>query len=476
MDAEAISRAAEERYARLKSASDVAEAGSDNAAAVIAARAWAEGFPANIAPAHRLSAAYRRAGDLPAALDALQRGVRQNPADLSLLKAATKISALIGDLESAVEWGLACADLEADAEKRETLVQVGRWRLVLADAAGAKLAFEEAIALGEPREKHRPQFAHIAYLQRERAAGLAFLDAEEAENAPTQITQTLRQKLNTVPERTGTPPKRLRSAATAELQAYAAASNTPVGEATPDATRLITEAGDILIERVADSRSLLLAFGGLSTMFGGTAEDMGFLVRTVRINALFVSDPQRLLMLGGFSSIGDYWQTIGWLKDLKQAWSIEHIYCLGLSGGGYPAIRYGLDLDATRVLTFAAPTEISPTITQTDTRATAIAHRILTRRPHMCVNLRDELAKRGKNAPEIINYYGADMPEDSYHGRNIEGLPTVSSRAVTNFGSHGVIRWLKQSGIFREILREFLREASAVADGAPPLRSTWKAG
>jgi hypothetical protein len=224
-----------------------------------------------------------------------------------------------------------------------------------------------------------------------------------------------------------------------------------------------------LIERVPDSRALLVAFGGLSTMFGGTAEDMGFLVRTVRLNALFVSDPQRLFMLGGFTSIGGYWQTIGWLKDLKQAWSIDHIYCLGLSGGGYPALRYGLDLGATRILTFAAPTEITPTITQIDKRATALAHRVLTRRRHMCVNLRDEIAKLGAAAPEIINYYGAEMPEDACHGRNIEGLPTVSSRPVSGLNSHAVIAWLKQSGKFNTILHELLREVS-------PLRATWQAG
>lgn len=476
MDAEAVTRAAEERYARLKSALDAAEAKGDEAAALRAALAWAEAFPEHAAPAHRLSAVHRKRGDLRAALDALQRAMKHHPNDLPLLKGASKLCALIGDLDSAVEYGLACADIETGDEKRESLVQIARWRLSLADAAGASQAFEAAFALGEPRERHRTSFAHIAYLQRDRAAGLAWLDAEQAENGVTATIETLRQKLNAIPERTAQPATRLRSPATSELKAYAAASNVPTGAANVAATRLITEAGDILIERVPDSRALLVAFGGLSTMFGGTAEDMGFLVRTVRVNALFVSDPQRLFMLGGFASIGEYWQTIGWIKDLKQAWGIDHLYCLGLSGGGYPALRYGLDLGATRILTFAAPTIITPTITETDKRATALAHRVLTRRPHMCVNLRDEIAARGAAAPEIINYYGADMPEDAHHARNIEGLPTVSSRPVDGLASHGVIGWLKQNGVFRDILKEFLREASA--GDAPPgqpiaLKASW---
>jgi pimeloyl-ACP methyl ester carboxylesterase len=234
----------------------------------------------------------------------------------------------------------------------------------------------------------------------------------------------------------------------------------PTAALDAEKTRLITPAGDILFERVPDSRSLLLAFGGLSTMFGGVAEDMGFLVRTTRVNAMFVSDPQRLFMLGGFTSVGDYHATIAWLKALRETWRIENFYCLGLSGGGYPALRYGLDLGARRILTFAAPTEITPGITQIDTRATALAIRVLNRKPEMCVNLRPEIAKQGDAAPEIINYYGAEMTEDAYHARNIEGLPTVSSRAVTGLDSHAVIRWLKDSGSFRDILAEFLRDAA----------------
>ena len=476
MDAGAITRAAEERYAQLKSALDAAEAKGDEAAALAAATMWVEAFPQHAKPAHRLSAVHRRRGDLPAALAVVQNALTHHPSDATLLKGASKICALIGDLDSAVEYLLVCADTEIGAEKRESLVQIARWRLGLADAAGARQALEEAIALGETAERHRLSFAHIAYLQRDRAGGLALLDAEDAENGATPTTQLMRQRLQSLAaERGAQPAIRLRSPATEELKAYAAASNVPTGEASAAATRLITEKGDILIERVPDSRALLVGFGGLSTMFGGMAEDMGFLAQTVRVNTLFVSDPQRLLMLGGFASIGEYWTTIGWIKDLKQAWGIDHIYTLGLSGGGFPALRYGIDLGATRILTFAAPTELTTSLSQIDKRGTAFLHRLWTRRPHMCVNLRDELATLGAAAPEIINYYGAGMPEDAYHARNIEGLPTVSSRPVEGLASHAVIVWLKQSGAFHDILHEFLREAAQPAEAVPsaPLKASW---
>jgi tetratricopeptide (TPR) repeat protein len=476
----------EERYARFKQASDDAEAKGDNGAALAVSNEWFEAFPQHATPALRLSEALRRDGNFATALAVVQQALTHHPADALLLRRASKLCARLHDLDSAIEYQLIAAEIPE--ETRASMVRIVGYRLTLADAAGARQALEQAIAAGEPRDKHRLELAHIAYLQRDRAGGLALLDAEEAETGPSQALENLRKKLHQLEaERSATAePVRLRSPATSELKAWADATNVPTGELNTDATRLITEAGDILLERVVGSRGLLIAFGGLSTMFGGTAEDMGFLVRNARVNAVFVSDPQRLFMLGGFASIGEYWTTIGWLKDLKQAWSIDHIYCLGLSGGGYPALRYGLDLNARRILTFAAPTKITPDITQVDKRATALAHRVLTRRPHMCVNLRDEIAKLGTAAPEIINYYGSDMPEDAYHARNIEGLATVSSRSVPGLASHGVIAWLKQSGAFRDILHEFLRETAAPAEPpapsaepAPPppahtpLKATW---
>jgi len=462
-------------YSRLKREFESAEGAGDKERVFRAGQAWVDAFPEHVTPANRLAEAHRRHGDLQSALTVIQRTLAHHPKDAMLLKRASKYCAHMHDLDSAIEYQLMCAEIPE--ETRECMLEAARYRLTLADARGAREALEAAFAAGEPRDNHRLSLAHVAYLLRDRAGGLALLDAELAAQGSSATLDNLRAKLEQLgPERAREAPIRLRSPATAELKAWADQANVQTGKPDASATRLITEAGDILIERVPGSRAMLIAFGGLSTMFGGTAEDMGFLVGSGRANAIFVSDPQRLFMLGGFASIGEYWTTIGWLKDLKQAWSIEHIYCLGLSGGGYPALRYGLDLGARRILTFAAPTEITPTITETDKRATALAHRVLSRRPHMCINLRDEIAKYGAAAPEIINYYGSDMPEDSYHGRNIEGLPTVSSRPVAGLDSHGVIAWLKQTGVFRDVLSEFLRETMPAApppEPPPVIKASW---
>ncbi|ANP46820.1 hypothetical protein [Candidatus Viadribacter manganicus] len=451
-------RAAEERYTQLRLSMDRAEAVGDDERAISIGVDWADTFPDRVLPAIRLGEAQCRIDDLGGALWTIENALKNVPGDAALLKRAGKICRMQDDHERAIGYRLAAIAANPN-DARQGWIDIANMKLALADTAGAREALATAYAAGEPPEKHRLTDAYLAYLARDGARGLALVDAYEAENGVSESSAQTRKKLMTLEGlREARPSIRLQSAATAELRAFADASNVPTTALDAEKMRLITPAGDILFERVPDSRSLLLAFGGLSTMFGGVAEDMGFLVRRTRINAMFVSDPQRLFMLGGFTSVGDYRATIDWLFALREAWGIENFYCLGLSGGGYPALRYGLDLHARRILTFAAPTQITPGITQIDKRATALAVRVLNRKPEMCINLRGEIERYGDAAPEIINYFGAEMAEDAHHARNIEGLPTVSSRGVSGLDSHAIVRWLKDSGHFPDILAEFLRD------------------
>jgi tetratricopeptide (TPR) repeat protein len=461
-------RRSAQRYHLFKGAMDQVEAAGMNTPAVFIGANWRRAFPHLLGPAMRLGEAQRRVGNVEGALETIEAALTQRPDNAFLLKRASKLCRLLGEHERAIEYLFRISTQDAD-ETRQMMLEVAEMRLALVDAIGARDALEAAYDAGEPRQNQRALEAQIAYLRRDRAGGLALIEQETAERAPSEEIERIRAKLLMLPAvRTQKRAVRLHSAATSELRAYADAANLPTAAHDTEAMRLITPAGDILIERSAGARALLIAFGGLATMFGAASDEMSSLVCNKSVNTMFVSDPQRLFMLGGFASVGDYRTTIAWLHALRTAWAFEHFYCIGFSGGGYPALRYGLDLGARRILTFAAPTQITPGITKIDTRATALAIRTLNRKPDMCVNMRDEIAKLGATAPEIINYYGADMPEDAYHGRNIEGLPTVSSHPVSGLNSHAVIAWLKQSGKFNTILHEFLREVT-------PLRSVWTA-
>jgi hypothetical protein len=405
--------------------------------------------------------ALREAGDFAGGLTIVEEGLATLPDSATLLKLAAKLAADLGDTERAIAYLEARASIEGEAA--DVWPQVARLRLAVSDGPGARAALTAAIEAGVPANALRIMRARTAFLENDFAAGLILVDEEEAEIGHTPEIFSVRKKLLTrqriANARNGASPTRLKSAATSELRAWAERNGAPTLDADADAPRLVTPDGDIVIERAYGSRAMVIVFGGLGTMFGGGAEELDFLVQEKRVNAIFVSDPQRLFLLNGLSSIGLYPDTIAWIKDLSEAWSAPNIYCLGFSAGGYAALRYGADLSARRIFTFAAPTQITPGITQIDTRATALAHRVLTRKPDMCVNLRDYIGALGAAAPEIVNYYGELVEEDVYHARNIENLPTVQVRPIVGVDTHGVVGHLRKQGEYVKILEELFRDS-----------------
>jgi Tfp pilus assembly protein PilF len=427
------------------------------------AEAMNQAFAENAAASAEVRA---EVGDLEGALDRVEAGLESRPNDAALLKLGAKFANSLGDIERALRYCLARAEIAG--ERGDGLVEEAKLRLKIYDFAGVRSALDGAIAAGVPVQRLRLLFVDLAILERDPDAGLVALEAYEAEEGPTQKSQALRIKLQ---KRGGKGsendvPIRLKSTSTEELRIWAEQIGAPTLDVAAAAQKFITPAGDVMIERAQGSRAIVLVFGGLASLFGGAAEDLGFLAQERRVNALFLTDPQRLFLLNGLTSIGDYKATLAWIKELARAWDAPNLYCLGFSAGGYPAIRYGADLPARRVLTFAAPTNFAPGITKIETRGIALLNRILTRKPDMCENLRDYLALLGAGAPEIINYYGELMPQDAYHGRNIEGLPTVSSRPLAGVDAHGVImHTLKKKGQYQEVLAEFLRDSDAQSEG-----------
>ena len=317
------------------------------------------------------------------------------------------------------------------------------------------------MSAGHSREALLARFAHAALYKGDHESCRAFVEEEERVNGPSPLLTHIVAKLASYERNAkarARAPQKLGSGATAELRQWAKERNVPPG--TPDAfpEHFATEAGDIVGERVRGSRSLVLAFGGLAAMAAGTLPTLNLLLQRARINTLLLSDPQRLLGLGGILSIGNYQESIAWLKGLMDAWEISNLYCFGSSAGGYPAIRYGLDLRARRILTFAAPTKLTGDLIsrRRDSRGKAVLGRLLKHVPKMCVDLRTEIARLGEAAPEIINYYGAAMAEDAFHAQNIEDLPTVRSRPLAGFAGHDVPAILKANGGYAAAFHEFL--------------------
>src|SRR5205085_8981054 len=74
---------------------------------------------------------------------------------------------------------------------------------------------------------------------------------------------------------------------------------------------------------------------------------------------LYLRDFLSLCYQGGVPGLGDsYAATLAQLKHIVHESSVEKLYVLGSSAGGYAALRYGLDLSADAILALSPITEL----------------------------------------------------------------------------------------------------------------------
>jgi hypothetical protein len=223
----------------------------------------------------------------------------------------------------------------------------------------------------------------------------------------------------------------------------------------------ITEAGDMVGEGVRGSRSVVLIFGGIGSMVGAPLPRFAEMLGSHRINAVYLSDPRRMLLMGGLPSFGDYDQSIAGLQRLFRDWGVERIYCLGSSAGGFSAISYGLDLGARRIMTFAAPTTLAGSVADEDGRARVIMKRIRTATTRE-LDMRAAIGRAAiggrQSPPEIINYYGAEMPQDRAHALHLQGLANVSLRPLEGASTHAVVTFMMERGTYEPALAELLAD------------------
>ncbi len=219
----------------------------------------------------------------------------------------------------------------------------------------------------------------------------------------------------------------------------------------------LTEAGDVMVDRRPDSRSALIVFKGMRTLGGGVLQTSEWL-DPYPVNIIYACDLKSVGALDGISSLADsYPGAIERLQALARAWSVERWYALGYSAGGYPAVRYGLDLDARRVMTFSGPTIMTGKPVAVDSRLRGLVEAVMVVAPHMCVDLREVMQARTR-LPEVIAYYGEEMPRDARHARNLDGLPGVSLRPLPGPQTHDSARLLKEAGGFRAAIDELLAD------------------
>ncbi len=385
------------------------------------------------------------------ALEIAELGLSRTKAKPGILKTAIKLARRVRGHEAEIPFLRRLAEFPDEAVAAQTRVAVlclmtgdGRGALEALDAAEKAGARPEDLLLD--RVKAAAMLSDVA-LTRQYFEQLPPEQAEEI--GRTVLSLESRANAIAVRKESG----RLRSLASEQLKGWAKHRRLKSDQRR---TSFITESGDILGDGVPGSRSVLVVFGGIKEMVGAALPRFGETLGRYRINALYLSDPRRMLLMGGLATFGDYDQSVAGMKRLFESWGIERIYCLGFSAGGYPAISYGLDLGAHRVLTFAAPTTLTGEVSNRDGRARVILNRIRAG-VHRELDLRLAM-DRYERPPQIISYFGAEMPQDAAQARHLEGAPNVSLRPLEGLSTHGIVPYMMERGMYEPALEELLAD------------------
>jgi len=393
----------------------------DRAAQVAIATEALRRFPDKL-PAHRLAVeAHAAAADWSAAMAAAVVALRHFPADPHLLKRGVSIARRLGRNDEAIHWMKRL--IQEGRDQGRWMGEIGKMLTASFQAEEGLRYLRSALRYGASEQNLRLYLAMAC----ERTGNLpeaaeywsAIAETETSERFRARARKALRRI-----DRGSTSPRGTIESVDG-LEALSAFGGRPRARPGP----IATYGGDITGWRTPGSRSAILFFGGIAPMMGAVRPTVPPAVRARGLNGLSFADPRRVMTLKGLPSLGaDYPETLAALRALLAAWGVEHTYVIGMSAGGYPALRYGIDLGVRRILL------LSPGTTPPDTDSPLVT-RLRQQLGDMAVDIAEYVRAHGRNVP-VIAAYGADNADDAWQAERLAGLPNVDLRPVPGVAAH----------------------------------------
>lgn len=154
--------------------------------------------------------------------------------------------------------------------------------------------------------------------------------------------------------------------------------------------------------------------------------------------------------------------TIFKLKEIIKGLGANRIFTIGTSGGGFGALRYGIELNAENILLYSPPTNLQMSFLRenNDFRARAVIRRVNRDLTPEQLDMY-ALLKNSPHKPRIDAYFSADNPGDRAQVMNIADLPNVYSHQIEGVEDHDTISSAFARGYLQKDLESMIGIYSA---------------
>jgi hypothetical protein len=173
------------------------------------------------------------------------------------------------------------------------------------------------------------------------------------------------------------------------------------------------------------------------------------------VSLLYIKDSRDLSGGCGYRSLGpDRESSVAELAKRVSELEVSRVFTFGVSHGGYPALYYGLQLDADAVLTLGGATNLTRAFNERFGPLPTNYANVIEQAPDYAINLRDVYATAFR--PHLLLAFSKGSNRDRLQAEQLAGLPNVELLPVEGHSHHNVIDPLIRRREFLPLLYRFL--------------------
>ncbi len=177
------------------------------------------------------------------------------------------------------------------------------------------------------------------------------------------------------------------------------------------------------------------------------------LINRKHMHMIFLKDSQRCFSLAEISRLGPTYETnLPRLKRILEELEATSVYCLGTSAGAFPALKFGLELEAQSVLAFSG----TPSLEIADDPGATMAKypqllQLYKKARHLGTSMVTEYMN-SRSHPSVTFVYGEKNERDAFFASRMAGVKGVDLDPIEGFSGHGAFTESLSRDIFPGLL------------------------